>query len=258
MAGAARAAWPLAGWFLAAIAGAAAQLQQPALWRADVYAAMLVAALLLALVLGPLSARGAARGRALGFALALAAITFAATGLRAGARLADTLALALEGRDLQLTGVVAELPRSLPEGVRFVFEIEAATLTGRPVVLPGRVSLGWYRALDEEARPDEPFTQLRAGQRWQFTARLRCVHGTLNPHGFDLELWAFEQGLGASGTVRATEQSPARLLAQGAAHPVERARQAIRDAINARVADARSAGVLAALAVGDQDRKSVV
>ena len=212
MAGASRAAWPLAGWLLAAIAGAAVQLQQPVLWSTGVYAAMLV----VALVVGALAARAGTMWRALGFALALAAFTFAATGLRAGWRIADTLPAALEGRDVQLTGVVAELPRSLPEGVRFVFEVEAAALDGRPVVLPERVSLGWYRALDEEARPDEPFTQLRAGQRWQFTVRLRRVHGTLNPHGFDLELWAFEQGLGASGTVRATEQSPARLLAQGA------------------------------------------
>jgi competence protein ComEC len=34
--------------------------------------------------------------------------------------------------------------------------------------------------------------------------------------------------------------------------PVERLRQAVRDAILLRVADARPAGVLAALAVGDQ------
>jgi hypothetical protein len=41
-------------------------------------------------------------------------------------------------------------------------------------------------------------------------------------------------------------------LADAAGQPVDRARQAVRDTILLRVADARSAGVLAALAVGDQ------
>ena len=43
-----------------------------------------------------------------------------------------------------------------------------------------------------------------------------------------------------------------RLLADAAGHTVDRARQAVRDAILLTVADARAAGVLAALAVGDQ------
>jgi hypothetical protein len=34
------------------------------------------------------------------------------------------------------------------------------------------------------------------------TVRLRQPHGSLNPHGFDLELWLFEQGIRAGGYVR--------------------------------------------------------
>jgi competence protein ComEC len=82
---------------------------------------------------------------------------------------------------------------------------------------------------------------------------LKRPHGLFNPHGFDLELWLFEQGLRASGTVQLQAAGPqAELLGERVAHPVERARQAVRDAIVARVSDARTAGVLAALAVGDQ------
>ncbi len=248
MAVSSRAAWPLTAWFLAVLGGAALQLQQPVLWSLVGYAALLA----LGLLTGALSARCGGRAQAIGVALALAACTFAATGLRAGARLADTLAAPLEGRDLQLTGVVAELPRKLPDGTRFELEVESGALDGRPITLPTRVSLGWYRGFEDEVRLDEPFTALRAGQRWQLPVRLKRIHGTFNPHGFDQELWAFEQGLGAAGTVRATERSPALLLAEGVSHPVERARQRLRDAIEARVPDARAAGVLAALAVGDQ------
>jgi competence protein ComEC len=46
--------------------------------------------------------------------------------------------------------------------------------------------------------------------------------------------------------------APATLLDASAGHPVERLRQRVRDAIYAHVADRRAAGVLAALAIGDQ------
>jgi hypothetical protein len=97
-----------------------------------------------------------------------------------------------------------------------------------------------------------PVPELRPGQRWLPTVRLRQPHGTLNPQVFDLELWLFEQCIRASGTVRATAAAVNRKLADAADHPVERVRQAVRDAILLRVTDAQAAGVLAALAVGDQ------
>ena len=138
------------------------------------------------------------------------------------------------------------------EGTRFVFHVEQALLEGQPVPVPPRVALGWYRDFDGDALLASPPRDLWAGQRWRLVARLRQPHGTLNPQGFDLELWLFEQGLRATGAVRATAAAAPQLLADAAGHPVERARQAIRDAILLRVADAQAAGVLAALAVGDQ------
>ena len=72
----------------------------------------------------------------------------------------------------------------------------------------------------------------------------------MNPNGFDYELQVFEQGVRATGYVR---DAPAPLLLHRAAGaPVERLRQRVRDAIEASVPDRRAAGVLAALAVGDQ------
>ena len=59
-------------------------------------------------------------------------------------------------------------------------------------------------------------------------------------------------GLRASGYVRATDARAATLLADRVAAPIERLRQSVRDAIDSRVRDSRAAGVLAALAVGDQ------
>jgi competence protein ComEC len=232
---------------LAGMAGAALQLQQPALWSTAAYAAVLALALA-----SFIAARSIGRARMALLVCAVAGLFFAATGLRAGWRLADALPAALEGQDIVVTGVVAELPTQNPDGVRFNFDVEQAGRDGAPVAVPQRIALGWYRGWDEDALIAAPFEALRAGQRWRFTVRLKAPHGTLNPHGFDVELWLFEQGLRATGTVRATERAPAERLQDNAAHPVERLRQTVRDAIVLRVADPRAAGVLAALAVGDQ------
>ena len=84
--------------------------------------------------------------------------------------------------------------------------------------------------------------------------RLKAPHGNSNPHGFDYELWLWEQGLQATGYVRAGPRDPApQRLADTWRHPVERARQAVRDAVFEQVADRQTAGLLAALIVGDQN-----
>ena len=84
--------------------------------------------------------------------------------------------------------------------------------------------------------------------------RLKAPHGTSNPHGFDYELWLWEQGLQATGYVRSGPRDvPAQQLGQTWSHPVELARQAVRDRILERVADRKAAGLIAALVVGDQN-----
>jgi len=201
------------------------------------------------------------RSGALALLVAGALLGHAATAARAALRLADALPAALEGQDLVLTGVVAELPRPGLTGTRFVFEVEGATLRGQAVRAPARVSLAWFRGPDADTLLLGPAEGLRAGQRWRLPVRLRQPHGHFNPHGFDLELWLFERGLHASGYVRARADAPAVKLAENAGHAVERARQAVRESIERRLVDpadaadaARraAAGVLAALAVGDQ------
>jgi competence protein ComEC len=228
-------AWPL---------GAALQLQERSLQAPDVYAWIGgVGALAIAAALRWPRGWSAA-------VLGLALLAFALTGERASMRQAEWLDAALEGRDVRITGVVASLPQRSAIGQRFAFDVEQATLEGRSVALPPRIHLGWYHGFAADAVPSALQRELRAGQRWQFTARVRRPHGLLNPHGFDVELQSFEQGVGASASVR--EAPPPRLIERAAAHPVQRWRQHVRDAIDAKVSDARAAGVLAALAVGDQ------
>ena len=259
--------WLDPGWRLALAAGGwllglALQMQQATLWPEPTYAALAALAMALAVALvwlGPPrpSARSDAGPMArAGVAVITAALLgFALTGWRADARLAERLDPALEGQDLTVMGVVAQMTQTSASGTRFVLEVEQAKLHGRPVRLPPRLALGWYVNYQDEARLADPRTDLRAGQRWQMQVRLKLPHATLNPNGYDAELAWFEQGLGATGYVRWLRDAPdggVRLLASGVAHPVERLRQHLRDAIIRAVPDGRAAGVLAALVVGDQ------
>jgi competence protein ComEC len=236
--------WRLAALALAWVAGVAWHLQQAVLWPVAGCAAA-VAAGALGIAIGWRWRRAVAVA-----VLGVAVLAFGASGWRASLRLADALPDALEGRDLQVTGVVTGLPQRSAAGLRFRVEVESATSQGRPVTLPAELAVGWYKGQHEDAALSEPQTELRAGQRWRFTLRLRKPHGSINPHGFDYELNLFEQGLRATGYVR--DAPPPELLHRAAGYPVERLRQRVRDAIDASVPDRRAAGVLAALSVGDQ------
>jgi len=248
---------------LAWVAGVAQQLQQPELWSATVYGFFLTSALAL---IAPAAIKNIALWqRVLSITLAFALLGFASTGLRATNFNHHALDPALEGKDISVTGLVAAMPQYSEAGTRFRFEVESAQLDGQPVRLPPRLHLGWYggvwgggELLTDLQRTPQP---LQAGERWQMTVRLKAPHGGSNPHGFDFELWLWEQGLQATGYVRAgpRDTTPQR-LAPTWWHPVERLRQQVRDAIFERLLASggderdrvRLAGVVAALVVGDQ------
>lgn len=236
---------------LGVIAGAAIQLQQPALWPWWLYAALMLAGI--PLLLAAWRRNGRLRWGAV--LLAAAALSFGHAGWRAAAYLARGLDPALEGRDLVVTGIVAAMPHRSEAGLRLRFEVESAQLAGAAARLPPQLMLGWYGGADGEglADPERGPPEVRAGERWQLAMRAKAPHGQVNPHGFDYELWLWEQGVQATGTVRAGPRDPPpRLVEATWRHPVERARQAVREAIFRQVPDPRAAGVLAALVVGDQ------
>src|SRR5439155_1730556 len=118
------------------------------------------------------------------------------------------LASRLEGRDLQVVGVVAALPALGERSVRFEFDVESAEQK-----LPSRIQLSWYRGSAYEDQPALLAGMVHPGERWRFTVRLRRPHGTVNPHGFDYEAWLLERGIGAIALWSGRIASPGRTLA---------------------------------------------
>jgi competence protein ComEC len=161
-------------------------------------------------------------------------------------RIADRLDASLEGRDVVVTGVIADLPQPLERGARFDFDVESA-----PAGVPSRLLLSWYNGLaPEEFQEVAP---VRAGERWRFTVRLRRPRGSANPHGFDYEAWLLERGTGATGYVapRGANERLAALVPRPG-YWIDRLRERVRERFWDALAGQRFGGILVALAIGDQ------
>ncbi|MDR7304788.1 ComEC/Rec2 family competence protein [Rhodoferax saidenbachensis] len=250
-------AWPRTVFaaLLGVVLGTAVQLQQPVLWPAWVY----IGFGLLAPVAYALAApkRIAMAVTTAVVVLAGMALGVGSTGLRAVVFASQSLAPTLEGRDLRITGVVTDMPQRSEAGLRFRVAVEQALLDGQAVEVPARMDVGWYAGgyalAGEQIGLQRVPAEVQAGERWQLTLRPKAPHGGINPHGFDFELWLWEQGVQATAYVRAGDKDvPPQRLGQTWRAPVALARQALRDRILASVPDKRAAGLMAALVVGDQ------
>ncbi|MBB5609445.1 MULTISPECIES: ComEC/Rec2 family competence protein [unclassified Janthinobacterium] len=165
--------------------------------------------------------------------------------------LAPQLALADEGRDITVTGIIASLPYHFEQGVRFNFVVEKAV--GAPV--PPLIALSWYKGFRDEVT--NVVGDVQPGERWQLTVRLQRPHGNANPMGFDYEVWLLEQGVRATGYVRPQPRADTpnvRLdsFVVSFGNVVEACRAALRARIERSLAGKPYAGVIVALVVGDQ------
>lgn len=179
--------------------------------------------------------------------VAMAALAFATAfcwaAWRAELRLDQWLPAALEARDLDVRGVVSGLPAQTAAGIRFAFTIEHSAGPAQAPALPGSVILNW-----RDAPPD-----LRPGQRFTLTLRLRRPRGLANPSGFDYAYWLLAQGYGATGYVRRAQGPPQDAAHERLAWRIEAWRAAVRDRLRAALpAGARFGAVLVALVIGDQ------
>jgi len=221
-------------------------LQQQAALPDFVWAWLLVFPFALYFLLLPRSGLLARSLRFLLLASFACAAGFYHAAWQAEQRLAVSLPDEWQGRDIEVVGVVAELPRHYERGLRFNFDVEQ-TLTPRASA-PEHIYLSTYS--DSKAKP----LALKAGERWRLTLRLKQPHGTANPHGFDFEIWALERNIRATGYVHNKgDNRRIDMLAGGISYRIETWREAVRDKFDTTLGDAPYAGVLSALAIGDQN-----
>jgi competence protein ComEC len=159
--------------------------------------------------------------------------------------LVDSLPDEWQGRNITLSGVVAEMPRIHERGLRFAFDVETVETKGATV--PPHILLSTYKAVRQAA------LEVHAGERWRFTVRLKQPHSTRNPYTSDFEAWALERNIRATGYVY-NKVTPQRLdtTVFRPGYLVERIRESLRERFHETLQDAPYAGILVALAIGDQ------
>ena len=193
------------------------------------------------------------RGAALAAALLLPAIFAAAGFFHAAAwaqwRLDERLPRQWEGVDLAVTGVVAGLPQPFAGGVRFDFDVEQVEPAAAR--LPQRIALAWYNGASREEFQD--IAPIRAGERWRYKVRLKRPHGSVNPYGFDYESWLLQRSIGATGYVRPGGTARLDDLVPRPAYLLQRGREILRERYWDALPDYPYAGILVALAIGDQN-----
>jgi competence protein ComEC len=184
-------------------------------------------------------------------------------------RLSERLPEQLEGVEIQVAGTIAGLPEQDEKRARFDFITRdgvyaenlpgagaaitregvyaasqqgagAATVAELERQLPAKLRLSWYY-------PDQP---IKAGQRWLFTVKLKRVHGTMNPGGFDYERWLFTEGVGATGYVRPSPK-PVLLGRDPAWSSISVWRQTITDQLTIALGNSPSLALIKALTIGD-------
>ena len=158
----------------------------------------------------------------------------------ASIRLADRLPDELEGRHLQIEGQVIGLPLYDERRVRFDFAVLKSSQQ-----IPGKIKLSWFTSEQ----------QIKAGQRWKMTVKLKKPHGRLNPGGFDYERWLFMQNIGATGYVR-NKPIPVLLEAASIWQSFTTIRQEIEQQLSALLPESRNRGLINALAIGERNEVS--
>lgn len=190
--------------------------------------------------------------------------------------ISEELPTELQGQDIQVVGLVSNLPIRTPQGINFQFEIEEILPNSKfsssfLKKTPKKISLAWFDNAGSSVAKVSNVTyvknnspqaerELKPGQRWQLTVRLKRPHGNANPQGFDYEVWLLEQGIRATGTVRTnnvakSELEQNRLMSDfvwGWSNIIERCRYVLRERIRTALPDAPYASVIMALVVGDQ------
>lgn len=102
---------------------------------------------------------------------------------------------------VELTGEIVELPQydqtlSGKNKVSLFLKVDSLQTNNQSQnwsLIRPKVRINWYS--------NHSFPQLSPGDTWHFTAKLKTIHTSMNPGGFDYESYQFQNGVQASGYV---------------------------------------------------------
>ncbi|OGT45285.1 MAG: DNA internalization-related competence protein ComEC/Rec2 [Gammaproteobacteria bacterium RIFCSPHIGHO2_12_FULL_41_20] len=150
----------------------------------------------------------------------------------------------LEGKPLLVEGYIAAIPHEQNQQTRFLLSAQSLSQglsKTQHIPIHGLLQLHW---------PNCPY-HLRVGQHWRLPVRLKKIHSTANPGGFDYEAWALQQGIIVTGSV--TANTTAWLLGRDVYfHPLDSIRQAWKERIEAILPSTITAHWLTALVIGER------
>ncbi len=159
--------------------------------------------------------------------------------LHANFVLAQRLPAQLEGKDLVVVGRVVNLPHKDQRRTKFRLQVNQAKLEGNALTWQGLVQINNYNS----------GYNIRAGETWKLTIRLKRPHGFQNPGGFDYEAWMFRQRIAGTGYVRKAPE-PVRL--SESATSLDAVREMVGSQIQTILYQKKSSGIITALVNGDR------
>jgi len=239
--------------------------QQPQLWSLTVWAGWLAALITLSLCrFGRIPARvpGVPFSfpvqtllRSLWLVVLIAALAFAYAQARAWWRLQSALPVACEQQVITVQGDIVSVPERDARGQHVDVAIVRSFNPSCP--LPAKVRLNLYEQSyrGDAEKPVAVMPRLQAGERWQFSVRLKRPHATRNPHGFDYAAWCLANQIGASGSIitKAPMHRLQALVWQPAAL-IARWRASVGDRIERILGTTPASTVVRALVIGDDSQ----
>ncbi|WP_373975884.1 DNA internalization-related competence protein ComEC/Rec2 [Chitinibacter sp. SCUT-21] len=213
-----------------------AQLQAQLLsWHAIALAA--VAILLLNCIKLPLA-------RTIVLLASCALAGFSWTQTQAAYRLEQRLPIELAGKKHLISGQIVSLAQTNKYGQNFLLT------PNRPIS-----ELAWKPALIQ-ITVNQKGTIFDVGEYWQFSCKLKPIHGQINPSSFDLESWFIQRNISAQC---AAKQAVYLSDVQKPSFPqpiitLEKLRQHLLGKVNHTLLDHPALGLIKALALGDQSQ----
>ncbi len=157
--------------------------------------------------------------------------------LYAHSRFSWSLPENIEGKTVTLIGYVATIPDINEKRAAFLFSLKKLNNKSAH----GLVRLSW----------NHDFQKLHAGDRWQLSVRLKRIHGTRNPGGFDYEAFAFQEGIRANGYVVKSADNMV-LNSHWYKYSLNRIREFFKEKITANLPVSNTSPWITALALGER------